>query len=112
MSGNGLEAMQINGDLSSESGWTAEDMLMTNQQKYGYKSTYDSNLSAYTVAIERDDSEDYRRREEEAEKMVCGVAGTELAGAERRLMRFVLLGPRDRVELCVQAQRGQGAVGR
>ncbi len=66
-----LDLGMVNGDMNSESGWNAEDMLMTNQQKYGYKSTYDSNLSAYTVAIEKDDSEDYRRREEEAEKMVC-----------------------------------------
>lgn len=60
---NGLE------NSSNGTGWCAEDMLMTNQTKYGYKSTYNSDLSEYTVQIERDDSEDYRRREEEAEKM-------------------------------------------
>jgi hypothetical protein len=60
---NGLE------NSSNGTGWCAEDMLMTNQTKYGYKSTYNSDLSEYTVPIERDDSEDYRRREEEAEKM-------------------------------------------
>lgn len=67
---NGGDQAKINGDMNSESGWTAEDMLMTNEQKYGYKSTYDSNLSEYTVAIERDDTDDYKRREADAEKMV------------------------------------------
>ena len=70
LNSNAVDPEKINGDMTSSSGWCAEDMLMTNQQKYGYKSTYDSNLSEYTVAIEREDSEDYRRREVEAEKMV------------------------------------------
>lgn len=67
---NGMNEDKINGDMTSSSGWCAEDMLATNSQKYGYKSTYDSNLSEYTIAIEKEDSEDYRRREMEAEKMV------------------------------------------
>lgn len=67
---NGMNEDKINGDMTSSSGWCAEDMLATNSQKYGYKSTYDSNLSEYTIAIEKEDSEEYRRREMEAEKMV------------------------------------------
>jgi hypothetical protein len=60
---NGLE------NLSNGTGWGAEEMLLTNQTKYGYKSTYNADLSEYTVQIERDDSDDYKRREKEAEKM-------------------------------------------
>ncbi|CAF0780226.1 unnamed protein product [Brachionus calyciflorus] len=54
---------------SSNSGWNAEDMLMTNQQKYGYKSTYNSDLSEYTIPVEKEDTEEFRRREVEAEKL-------------------------------------------
>ena len=67
---NGQSSDKVNGDMSSSSGWCAEDMLATNSQKYGYKSTYDSNLTEYTIPIEKEDSEEYRRREEEAERMV------------------------------------------
>lgn len=59
----------INGDMSTGSGWAADDMLMTNRTKYGYKSTYNADLSEYTIAIEREDSEEYRRREKVAEKI-------------------------------------------
>ena len=55
--------------MSTGSGWAADEMLMTNRTKYGYKSTYNADLSEYTIAIEREDSEEYRRREKEAEKI-------------------------------------------
>ena len=67
----------VGGDSSSSNGgggggnggWCAEDMLMVNQTKYGYKSTYNSDLNEYTLAVEKEDTEEFRRREEEAEKM-------------------------------------------
>ena len=44
-------------------------MLLTNQTKYGYKSTYNSDLSEYTLPVEKENTEEYKRREEEAEKL-------------------------------------------
>ena len=77
----GLALAGVNGDceLPVESsvvgggGWCAEDMLLTNETKYGYKSTYNSDLPEYTVAIEKKDSDEYRRREEEAEKIAAEI---------------------------------------
>ena len=57
------------GLTSSGGGWCAEDMLLTNQTKYGYKSTYNSDLSEYTLPVEKENTEEYKRREEEAEKL-------------------------------------------
>ena len=61
----------VGGDSSNggNGGWCAEDMLLVNQTKYGYKSTYNSDLNEYTLAVEKEDTEEFRRREEEAEKM-------------------------------------------
>ena len=33
---------------TSKNGWSAEEMLNTNMAKYGYKSTYKSDLTDYT----------------------------------------------------------------
>ena len=48
-------------------------MLKTNQQKYGYKSTYNSDLLEYTIPVEKEDTEEYRRREEVAEKLAAEI---------------------------------------
>jgi len=72
-------AQQMNGfDLntensSSNTGWTAEDMLLTNETKYGYKSTFKEDLSEYTLQVERQDTEEFKRREEEAEKLALEI---------------------------------------
>jgi PAB1-binding protein PBP1 len=71
-------AQQMNGfDLNtqnlSNTGWTAEDMLLTNETKYGYKSTFKDDLSEYTLQVEREDTEEFKRREEEAEKLALEI---------------------------------------
>lgn len=71
-------AQQMNGfDLNTENvsntGWTAEDMLLTNETKYGYKSTFKEDLSEYTLQVERQDTEEFKRREEEAEKLALEI---------------------------------------
>ena len=67
-----FNGMDLNGG-DSGTGWNAEDMLLTNEAKYGYKSTYNSDLVEYTLQVEREDTEDYRRREEEAEKLALEI---------------------------------------
>ena len=68
LNGLDLDGMSM-GDGSSSAGWGAEEMLLTNQTKYGYKSTYNSDLSEYTLPVEKENTEEYKRREEEAEKL-------------------------------------------
>lgn len=63
-----LSSLELDEDLSAF-GWNVEEMLLTNQTKYGYKSTYNSDLSEYTLPVQKEDSEEFRRREEEAEKI-------------------------------------------
>lgn len=61
---------------AKEGGWNAEDMLATNEAKYGYKSTYNSALPEYTLAVERGEGvseEEYRRRELEAERIAAEI---------------------------------------
>lgn len=71
-------AQQMNGfDLNTENlsntGWTAEDMLLTNETKYGYKSTFKEDLSEYTLQVEREDTEEFKKREEEAAKLALEI---------------------------------------
>ncbi|XP_072224575.1 ataxin-2-like protein isoform X2 [Leuresthes tenuis] len=60
-----------NFDLESDAsnGWDANEMFKFNEETYGVKSTYDSNLSSYTVPLERGNSEVYRQREARAARL-------------------------------------------
>lgn len=49
-------------------GWSVEDMLLINEIKYGYKSTFNADMAEYTMPLRRDNSEEYKRREKLAEK--------------------------------------------
>ncbi|XP_076853690.1 ataxin-2 isoform X3 [Brachyhypopomus gauderio] len=63
-SGN-LESLDT--DLSN--GWDPDDMFKYNEETYGVKSTYDSSLSSYTVPLERDNSEEFLKREARAAQL-------------------------------------------
>jgi PAB1-binding protein PBP1 len=74
----GVDQLLVNGDPglsggSGTGGWNAEDMLLTNETKYGYKSTYNSDLTEYTLPVEKQNTEEYRRRELEAEKLAMEI---------------------------------------
>ncbi|KAM4531695.1 ataxin-2-like protein isoform 2-T2 [Odontesthes bonariensis] len=60
-----------NFDLESDAsnGWDANEMFKFNEETYGVKSTYDSNLSSYTVPLERGNSEVFRQREARAARL-------------------------------------------
>ncbi|XP_015221685.1 ataxin-2 isoform X5 [Lepisosteus oculatus] len=60
-----LEALET--DVSN--GWDANDMFRFNEENYGVKSTYDSSLSSYTVPLERDNSEEFLKREARAAQL-------------------------------------------
>lgn len=53
-------------DTDVSNGWDPNEMFKYNEENYGVVSTYDSSLSSYTVPLERDDSEEYLKREARA----------------------------------------------
>uniref|UniRef100_A0A7M4F6M1 Ataxin 2 n=1 Tax=Crocodylus porosus TaxID=8502 RepID=A0A7M4F6M1_CROPO len=60
-----LEAL----DTDVSNGWDPNDMFRYNEENYGVVSTYDSSLSSYTVPLERDNSEEFLKREARATQL-------------------------------------------
>uniref|UniRef100_A0A8C8VIH2 Ataxin 2 n=1 Tax=Pelusios castaneus TaxID=367368 RepID=A0A8C8VIH2_9SAUR len=60
-----LEAL----DTDVSNGWDPNDMFRYNEENYGVVSTYDSSLSSYTVPLERDNSEEFLKREARAAQL-------------------------------------------
>ncbi|NXG18265.1 ATX2 protein, partial [Grallaria varia] len=60
-----LEALET--DVSN--GWDPNDMFRYNEENYGVVSTYDSSLASYTVPLERDNSEEFLKREARATQL-------------------------------------------
>ncbi|XP_053277379.1 ataxin-2 isoform X7 [Pleuronectes platessa] len=56
-------------DTDVSNGWDPNDMFKYNEEKYGVMSTYDSSLSTYTVPLERDNSEEFLKREARASQL-------------------------------------------
>uniref|UniRef100_A0A3P8PRJ9 LsmAD domain-containing protein n=1 Tax=Astatotilapia calliptera TaxID=8154 RepID=A0A3P8PRJ9_ASTCA len=56
-------------DTDVSNGWDPNDMFKYNEEKYGVLSTYDSSLSTYTVPLERDNSEEFLKREARAAQL-------------------------------------------
>uniref|UniRef100_A0A8C6UV78 Ataxin 2 n=1 Tax=Neogobius melanostomus TaxID=47308 RepID=A0A8C6UV78_9GOBI len=57
-------------DTDVSNGWDPNDMFKFNEEKYGVLSTYDSSLSTYTYgSLERDNSEEYLKREARAAQL-------------------------------------------
>uniref|UniRef100_A0A7N6BXQ2 Sm domain-containing protein n=1 Tax=Anabas testudineus TaxID=64144 RepID=A0A7N6BXQ2_ANATE len=54
---------------TDSNGWDPNDMFKYNEEKYGVLSTYDSSLSTYTVPLERDNSEEFLKREARAAQL-------------------------------------------
>jgi PAB1-binding protein PBP1 len=61
-------ASLANLDLT-KTGWSVEDMLTINEVKYGYKSTFNTDMSEYTMPVRRENTAEFRRREAEAERL-------------------------------------------
>ncbi|KAG9487767.1 hypothetical protein GDO78_007514 [Eleutherodactylus coqui] len=64
LSANSEELESLDTDVSN--GWDPNEMFRYNEENYGVVSTYDSSLSSYTVPLERDNSEEYLKREARA----------------------------------------------
>lgn len=54
---------------NSKSGWNPDEMFTINTIKFGYKSTYDPNLREYTIPLEKNQTDEYKKLELEAEKI-------------------------------------------
>lgn len=54
---------------SSSNGWKVEDMLQVNKSKYGYKSTFNSEMTEYTLPLIKQNTAEFKRREAEAERL-------------------------------------------
>ncbi|XP_078467924.1 ataxin-2-like isoform X3 [Lampetra planeri] len=56
-------------DTDMSNGWDATEMFRCNEEVYGVKSTYDHSLSNYTTPLERDESEEFMRRQARATQL-------------------------------------------
>ncbi|GIY44699.1 ataxin-2 [Caerostris darwini] len=58
-------------ELATENanGWNANDMFRTNEEKYGVKSSFDSNLPGYTIPLNKQNTEEYKQQEAKASKI-------------------------------------------
>ncbi|XP_063078108.1 ataxin-2-like protein isoform X2 [Engraulis encrasicolus] len=65
------ESYDLEGDASN--GWDANEMFRYNEENYGVKSTYDSSLSMYTVALDRSSNENFRARELRAARLASEI---------------------------------------
>lgn len=66
----------INGDMevsleldTQTNGWDANEMFQLNEKEHGIKTTFKDNLENYTVQIEKKDTMDFRKQEQEAERI-------------------------------------------
>ena len=50
-------------------GWDANEMFRENAEKYGVQSSYDPTLKDYTTPLAKDNSEEFKRREQLAERL-------------------------------------------
>ncbi|RWS23864.1 ataxin-2-like protein isoform X2, partial [Leptotrombidium deliense] len=58
---------------NAQNGWDANDMFRLNEEKYQVSSTYDSSLQGYTVPLEMKDTEEFKQKQAEAEKIAHDI---------------------------------------
>lgn len=56
-------------------GWDAAEMFHTNATQFNVKSSYDESLEQYTTKLNKGNTEEYRRREEEAQRIAAEIVG-------------------------------------
>ena len=66
--GEPLETTGLEGQHSTENGWSAEEMFERNETVHGVTSTYDESMEEYTTKLVKSDTPEYRERERMAEQ--------------------------------------------
>lgn len=58
-------------------GWSAADMFLMNEKKYGVQTSYKENMEGYTIQLKHEDksSDEYRDREAKAAKVAREIEG-------------------------------------
>jgi ataxin 2/2L len=66
----------MNGDMgisleldTQTNGWDANEMFQLNEKEHGIKTTFKDNLETYTVQLDKKDTMDFRKQEQEAERI-------------------------------------------
>lgn len=54
------QSHSTNTQLILQNGWDAHDMFRKNEQIYGVTTTFEQNLSGYTIPLQKSDSKEYR----------------------------------------------------
>ncbi|KFM77427.1 Ataxin-2, partial [Stegodyphus mimosarum] len=67
LSADGLA--DLGGSEEEANGWDPNDMFRTNEEKYGVKSSFDSNLPGYTIPLNKQNTEEYKQQEARASKI-------------------------------------------
>ncbi|KAK6191973.1 hypothetical protein SNE40_003533 [Patella caerulea] len=57
----------------SANGWDPNEMFKTNQEQFCVKSSYDENLHQYTTVLNKEDTKEFRKREEEAKRIARDI---------------------------------------
>ncbi|OTF75173.1 ataxin-2-like protein, partial [Euroglyphus maynei] len=60
---SGLSLGGIGGSGNVSNGWKTEDMFKLNESKYNIETTYQDDMSEYTIKLEHRNDEEYRQRE-------------------------------------------------
>ncbi|CAG0914415.1 unnamed protein product [Notodromas monacha] len=69
----------------NSNGWDAEEMFRKNAQDFKVKSTYEDDLSGYTVPLRREDTEEFRERERIAALKAAEIEGSLASRANAEL---------------------------
>ncbi|GFY57361.1 ataxin-2 [Trichonephila inaurata madagascariensis] len=64
-----VDGLELVTSEEEANGWNPNDMFRTNEEKYGVKSSFDSNLPGYTIPLNKQNTEEYKQQEARATKI-------------------------------------------
>ena len=113
---SGQDELELDVSNSGANGWSAHDMFAKNEE-FGVKTSFDPNMSSYTVQLKKDreDSAEWREKERKAAKIAAeiegnssSVAAVELEnGDEEEAFSAVVRGEKDEKAYVPPGRRGE-----